>query len=62
MALGTAGPRDLAALGRSVGILPAARARAAELQAPLIGVLLDDLDEQRDIHDRVAETLSDDPP
>ena len=62
VALGTAGPRDLAALGRSVGILPAARAHAAELQAPLIHVLLDDLDELRDVHDRIAATLGDDPP
>ncbi|MDE2905022.1 MAG: DNA mismatch repair protein MutS [Acidobacteriota bacterium] len=62
VALGTAGPRDLAALGRSVGILPAARAHAAELQAPLIGVLMDDLDELRDVHDRIAATLGDDPP
>ena len=62
VALGTAGPRDLAALGRSVGILPAARAHAAELQAPLIGVLLDDLDELRDVHDRITATLGDDPP
>ena len=62
VALGTAGPRDLAALGRSVGILPAARAHAAELQAPLIDALLDDLDELRDVHDRIAATLGDDPP
>ena len=62
VALGTAGPRDLAALGRSVGILPAARVHAAELQAPLIGVLLDDLDELRDVHDRITATLGGDPP
>ena len=62
VALGTAGPRDLAALGRSVGVLPAARAHAAELQAPLIGVLLDGLDELRDVHDRITATLADDPP
>ena len=62
VALGTAGPRDLAALGRSVGVVPAARAQAAELEAPLVGVLLDGLDELRDVHDRITATLADDPP
>ena len=62
VALGTAGPRDLAALGRSIGVVPAVRARAAELQAPLIGMLRDGLDELRDVHDRIAGTLVDDPP
>ena len=62
VALGTAGPRDLGALGRSVGVVPAARAHAAELQAPLIGVLLDGLDDLRDVHDRITTTLVDDPP
>ena len=62
VALGAAGPRDLAALGRSAGIVPAARAHAAELRAPLIAALLDGFDDLRDVHGRIAATLVDDPP
>ena len=62
VALGTAGPRDVVALGRSIGVVPAARAQAAELAAPLIGELLGGLDELRDVHDRITATLTDDPP
>ena len=62
VALGTAGPRDLVALGRSVGVVPAVRGHAAELRAPLIGALLGGFDELRDVHDRIAATLVEDPP
>ena len=62
VALGSAGPRDLAALGRSAGVVPAVRARAAELRAPLIAALLDGFDDLRDVHGRIAATLVDDPP
>ena len=62
VALGTAGPRDLAALGRSVGVVPAVRADAAELRAPLIAAQLAGFDELRDVHDRISATLVDDPP
>ena len=62
VALGSAGPRDLAALGRSAGVVPAVRAHAAELRAPLIAALLDGFDDLRDVHGRIAATLVDDPP
>ena len=62
VALGTAGPRDLAALGRSVRVVPAVRTHAAELRAPLIAAELAGFDELRDVHDRIAATLVDDPP
>ena len=62
VALGSAGPRDLAALGRSAGVVPAVRARAAELRAPLIAALLDGFDDLRDVHGRIAATLVDEPP
>ena len=62
VALGSAGPRDLAALGRSVGVVPAVRGHASELQAPLVGALLGGFDDLRDVHDRIAATLADDPP
>ena len=62
VALGTAGPRDLVALGRSVGVVPDVRAHAAALRAPLIGTLLGGFDELRDVHDRITATLVEDPP
>ena len=62
VSLGTAGPRDLGGLGRSVGVVPAIRAHAAELTAPLAGALLDEFDDLQDVRDRIAATLVDDPP
>ena len=62
VALGTAGPRDLAALGRSLGVIPGARIHAAELQAPLVAALLDTFDDLCDVHDRITATLVDEPP
>ena len=62
VSLGTAGPRDVAGLGRSVGVVPAIRAHAAELAAPLAGALLDGFDDLRDVRGRIAATLVDDPP
>ena len=62
VSLGTAGPRDLAALGKTVGVVPAVRSHAAELPAPLIAALLDGFDDLHDVHDRIATTLADDPP
>ena len=62
VALGTAGPRDLAALGRSLGVVPGARIHAAELQAPLVAALLDTFDDLGDVHDRITATLVDEPP
>ena len=62
VSLGTAGPRDLAALGRSAGVVPAIRGHAAELGAPLVGALLDGCDDLQDVHHRIAATLVDDPP
>ena len=62
MSLGTAGPRDLAALGRSAGVVPAIRNHVAELAAPLVGALLDGFDDLDDVHERIVGTLVDDPP
>ena len=62
VALGTAGPRDLAALGRSLGVIPSVRAHAAALRAPLAAALAGDLDDLTDVRDRIGSTLADDPP
>jgi len=61
-ALGTAGPRDLAGLKESLGIVPRVRTVLAELQAPLVRSLVAQLDDLSDVRDRIEATLIDDPP
>jgi DNA mismatch repair protein MutS len=60
--LGTAGPRDLVALGRSLAALPAAAEALGECVAPLIRLQLKELDPPLDLADEIARTLVDDPP
>jgi DNA mismatch repair protein MutS len=60
--LGTAGPRDLAALAQSLRALPAAAEALGECVAPLIRLQVKDLDPPLDLADDVARTLVDDPP
>ena len=60
--LGAAGPRDLLALGRSIRALPAAAEALGECQAPLVRLLLKDLDPPLEIADEILRTLVDEPP
>ena len=60
--LRTAGPRDVAALGQSVGVIPRVRARLGEARAPLLRALLEELDDLTDVRDRIAATLAEEPP
>ena len=60
--LRTAGPRDVAALGHSVGVIPRVRARLGEARAPLMRALLEELDDLTDVRDRIAATLVEEPP
>lgn len=62
VALGTAGPRELLALGRSVAAIPDLLPIVAELRAPLCVKLVGELDELADVRKRVLSTLTDDPP
>ena len=62
VALGTAGPRDLLALGRSLAALPDLLPLVAELRAPLSMRLAGQLDELPDVRDRILSTLTDNPP
>ncbi len=62
VALGTAGPRELLALGRSVAALPNLLPLVAELRAPLSARLAGELDELVDVRERILSTLTDDPP
>jgi DNA mismatch repair protein MutS len=60
--LGTAGPRDLVALARSLQAIPAASEALDECLAPLVRQLLKDLDPPLDLAADVERTLVDEPP
>jgi DNA mismatch repair protein MutS len=60
--LGTAGPRDLVALARSLHALPAVAEVLGECLAPLVRRLLKDLDPPLDLAGEVARVLVDEPP
>src|SRR3954471_8472175 len=62
VALGTAGPRDLAGLKQSLAAVPQVRTVLAELQAPLTRSLIAELDDLADVRDLIDRTLVDDPP
>jgi DNA mismatch repair protein MutS len=62
ISLGTAGPRDLAALGASLRILPRVRAVTADLAAPLVTSVLAEIDDLADVQSLVATTIVDEPP
>jgi len=60
--LGTAGPRDLIALARSLRALPAAAAAVDDCLAPLVRRELKDVDPLSDVASDVEATLVDSPP
>jgi DNA mismatch repair protein MutS len=60
--LGTAGPRDLAALAQSLRAIPAAAACLAECVAPLIRGELKDVDPPLDVAEAIGRVIVDDPP
>jgi DNA mismatch repair protein MutS len=62
VSLGTASPRDLASLGQSLARVPAVRAIASELQAPLVASLVAEIDELTDVRDDIGATIADAPP
>ena len=61
-ALGSAGPRDLVGLERSVAAIPRIRLIVSEMQAPLVRSLLAEMDDLPDVRDRIASTLVEEPP
>jgi DNA mismatch repair protein MutS len=60
--LGTASPRDLTALARSLRALPPAAEALGECAAPLLRALLKDMDPPLEVADDVERTLVDEPP
>jgi DNA mismatch repair protein MutS len=57
--LGTATPRDVLALGRSLAQLPKIAALAGQLESP---VLRNEIDEVSEVRERILAALSDEPP
>jgi DNA mismatch repair protein MutS len=62
VALGTAGPRDLVALGESLRLLPRVRTVTTDLQAPLVRSLIGEIDDLGDVREAIATTIADEPP
>ena len=62
IALSTAGPRDLLALGRSLGAVPRLAMVLSDCQAPLVRSLVGELDDLADVRQWIEEAIQDDPP
>ncbi len=62
VSIGTAGPRDLVALGESLRLLPRVHLVTEPLQAPLIRSLLAAIDDLADVRDAITSTIVDEPP
>jgi DNA mismatch repair protein MutS len=60
-ALGTAGPRDLVALERSLAVVPRVRTILEPLQAPLVKSLLGEIDDLLDVREAIEATLVGEP-
>ncbi len=62
IALSTAGPRDLVALGQSLAAVPRLAKVLSECQAPLVLSLLAELDDLQDVRSWVEEAIQPEPP
>jgi DNA mismatch repair protein MutS len=62
LALSTASPRDLAALARSLGIIPAVKNRLSLVDSPRLKDIVGHLDELPEVRDRILSALADEPP
>ena len=62
IALGTAGPRDIVALGVSLRALPKLRLLASDFHAPLVGSVAAEIDDLADIRAAILDTIVDEPP
>lgn len=62
ISLGSATPRDLCAMLRSLNQVPAIREVLRGLEASLIEVLVENTDELPDVRDLIARAINDDPP
>ncbi len=62
LTLGTAGPRELLALGRSLAVVPRLKERIAEFHAGRLLRISSELDEIPELRDRILSAISEEPP
>ncbi|HEY6392374.1 MAG TPA: DNA mismatch repair protein MutS, partial [Bryobacteraceae bacterium] len=62
LTLGTAGPRELMALGRSLEIVPKLRERATAVESARLRQISSSLDEIPELRDRILAAIADEPP
>ncbi len=60
--IGSAGPRELLALGRSLEKIPALKKTIESRQAPRLAILREQLDEMPEVRDRILNAIADAPP
>jgi len=60
--LGTAGPRDLVSIQHSLAAIPRVRQLITVFQAPLVRSLLTELDDLKDVREKIASTIVEEPP
>jgi len=62
ISVASAGPRDVAAMARSLAVVPALKKRLANAKSPRLREIDGGLDEIGDLRDRILAALSDEPP
>lgn len=62
ISMGVANGRDLAALGRSLELLPAVREAISKMTSPLSVAIREEIDQMEDVADLIRRSIADDPP
>lgn len=62
LTLGTAGPRELLALGRSLAIVPKVKEQIATFRAQRLAAIAEQLDEIPEVRDRILNAIAEEPP
>ena len=62
ISLASAGPRDVAALARSLAVIPEVKARLAQVRSARLSDIRQRLDEVPELRERILATLADEPP
>ncbi len=62
LTLGTAGPRELLALGRSLALVPKLKEQASAFDAARMRAILSALDELPEVRDRILTAIAEEPP
>jgi DNA mismatch repair protein MutS len=62
LTLGTAGPRELLALGRSLAIVPRLKEQCSAFRSARLTHVAGELDDVPEVHDRILNAISEEPP